>query len=216
MTLIQASGIAEGRRDRGDRFKPTRASWHSALVVALAYAGTVCLLIAFLPREAFDSTSHIFILSIGLISAWRYGWWLVHCVRAVIYRRITFPKLRRAGDEVTARGFRPGHVYVLCTSYRIEPSITYAVYEGVVRNALDYGVPTTVFAAISDRTDVDVLGQVLEEYGHPEQIEIRYMFQRGDGKRSAMAEALRAIARCEPGWLSQCVTPCSAATEPRR
>src|SRR3546814_9562130 len=70
------------------------------------------------------------------------------------YRRVVFPKLRRAADEVDACGFKAGHVYVLCTSYRTDPRVTYAVYEGLLRNIADYGAPTTVFAAISDRTDV--------------------------------------------------------------
>src|SRR3546814_9247524 len=84
---------------------------------------------------------------------------------------------------------------LLCTSYRTDPRVTYAVYEGLLRNIADYGAPTTVFAAISDRTDVDVLNQLLDDYSHPKGVEIRYMYQRGDGKRSAMAEVLRAIVR---------------------
>jgi len=182
-----------------DRFKPTHAGWQASLVVAVAYLGVMWLLVAYLPSDVFESTSHIFILSIGVIGLWRYSWWFTHYARCVLYRRIVFPKLRRAVEEVTARGFRPGHVYVLCTSYRTDPQVTYAVYEGLIRNVVDYGVPTTVFAAVSDRTDVDVLNQLLADYDHPKGIEIRYMFQRGDGKRSAMAEVLRAIARSDPG-----------------
>src|SRR3546814_14261662 len=41
--------------------------------------------------------------------------------------------------------------------------------------------------------------QLLDDYSHPKGVEIRYMYQRGDGKRSAMAEVLRAIVRSEPG-----------------
>lgn len=182
-----------------DRFSPTFAGWQSSLVVAVAFGGLLAVLAVYLPADVFDSTSHIFILSIGVIGLWRYGWWFTHFFRGVVYRRIVFPKLRKRADKVTEGGFRPGHVYVLCTSYRMAPRVTYAVYEGIVRNALDYQVPTTVFAAISDRTDVDVLAQLLADYDHPAGVEIRYMFQRGDGKRSAMAEVLRAIARCEPG-----------------
>jgi glycosyltransferase Alg8 len=167
--------------------------------VAFAYGGAICLLVAYLPENVFDSTSHVFILSIGLIGLWRYGWWFTHMVRGVIYRRITFPRLRRAADQVTERGFKPNHVFVLCTSYKIDPEVTYAVYEGLIRNALDYQVPTTVFAAITDRTDVEVLNRLLQDYGSPDVIEIRYIYQRGDGKRSAMGDVLRAIARCHPG-----------------
>lgn len=194
----QSDTVDEGR-DRDSRYEPTAASWRTSLIVAVAYVSLAVVLIAYLPDGIFDSTSHIFILSIGLIGVWRYGWWFTHYFRGLIYRRMVFPKLRKAADSATDQGYKPEHIYVLCTSYRIEPEVSYAVYEGLIRNAMDYGVPTTVFAAISDRTDVDVLNQLLADYGYPAEIEILYMFQRGDGKRSAMAEVLRAIARREPG-----------------
>jgi glycosyltransferase Alg8 len=189
------------RRDAlaADRFRPTQAGWHASLVATLAYAGVLLLLVAYLPTDVFDSTSHIFILTIGVIGLWRYGWWFIHYVRCAIYRHLVFPRLRSAADAVSAQGHRPGHVYVLCTSYRTPAPVTYAVYEGLLRNAADYAVPTTIFAAVSDRTDVDVLAQLLDDYGHPANVEICYMFQRGDGKRSAMAEVLRAVSRRDPG-----------------
>src|SRR3546814_14689877 len=98
--------------------------------------------------DLFDSTSHIFILSIGVIGLWRYGWWFTHYARCILYRRVVFPKLRRAADEVDACGFKAGHVYVLCTSYRTDPRVTSAVYEGPLRNIAPYGAPTTEVAAI--------------------------------------------------------------------
>jgi glycosyltransferase Alg8 len=181
------------------RFQPSFASPSCALIVAFAYAFTMIVTAAHLPREAFEPLSDVFILSIGLIGVWRYSWWLTHFVRSVIYRRFHFPRLRRAADAVARKGYKPGHVFVLSTSYRMAPQVTYAVYDAVIANALDYGVPTTVFASVSDRSDVDVLQQVMAARGHPSQVEMRYMFQRGDGKRSAMAEILRAIARIGVG-----------------
>src|SRR3546814_10204590 len=81
----------------------------------------MCLLIAYLPSAFLDSTVHIFILSFGVIGLWRYGVWFTHYARCILYRRVVFPKLRRAADEVDACGFKAGHVYVLCTSYRTAP-----------------------------------------------------------------------------------------------
>lgn len=182
-----------------DRFLPTTADLPISAAVAVAYLGVMFALLVYLPRDVFEPASHAFILSIGVIGVWRYGWWFTHYFRSIIYRKSVFPRMRRAAEKVTRDNVKPSHIYVLCTSYRIEPKITYAVYEGILRNALDYGVPTTIFASVSDRTDVDVLQHLLADYQYPAGIEIRYMYQRGDGKRSAMAEVLRAISRCEPG-----------------
>ena len=196
---------------REDRFRPTVAGWQSSAIVAIAFAGLFLVLAAYLPADVFDSTSHIFILSIGVIGLWRYGWWFVHYFRGVIYRRFVFPRLRKQADRMTDAGFRPGHVYVLCTSYRMEPSVTYAVYEGILRNASDYGVPTTVFAAVSDRTDVDVLALVVKaprsssrkkkgmerlkvEAGRRISPSINTTMSSGPGSQRAMARSTSAIA----------------------
>jgi mannuronan synthase len=110
-----------------DRFTPVYAHWQTTAIVTLAYAGAMWVLVLSLPANIFDSTSHVFILSIGVIGLWRYGWWFTHYVRCALYHRLAFPKMRKAAHQATERGLRPGHVYVLCTSYRTDPNVTYAV-----------------------------------------------------------------------------------------
>ncbi|MEC9483309.1 MAG: glycosyltransferase, partial [Halomonas sp.] len=134
-----------------------------------------------------------------------YSWWFLQALRSVWYNRKVFPELRAQADAVGAVE-KPDHLYVLCTSFRIEAEVSFAVYEALVRDARDYGVPTTIFAAISDRSDVDVIEHVMAENGWPGNVEISYMFQKGDGKRSAMAEVLRAISRRMPSHRSLLVS----------
>lgn len=177
--------------------RPTRASRAAELTTLLLLTAVVVLLVDRLPDEVFSPASESFILAIGIIGAWRYSWWFVQAARSVWFNRHVFPRLRREADAI-GNVERPDAIYVLCTSYRIEADVTFAVYDALVREAKDYGVPTTIFAAIADRSDVDVLDHVMEEHGRPEHVEMVYMFQKGDGKRSAMAEVLRAISRRMP------------------
>ncbi|MDX1466977.1 MAG: glycosyltransferase [Halomonas sp.] len=150
-----------------------------------------------LPLDVFSTESKSFFFAVGAVGIWRYSWWLIQAVRSVWYNRRIFPRLRAEADAAGEQGLPP-ELYVLCTSFRIEPEISFQVYEALVREVADYGVPTTIFAAVSDRTDVDVITHVMDDNGWPENIELRYMFQKGDGKRSAMAEVLRAISRRMP------------------
>ena len=168
-----------------------------AIFVLFTYVCVMCLALLHLPPQRLDTASSIFLVSIGLLALWRYSWWALHVIRAIRYRKTVFPGLRQAAD-VAATGTCPEHVYVLVTSYRVAPETTFKVYDALVKNAVDYGQSTTIIASITDQTDVDVLGQVLAENEHPERIRIRFMFQRGDGKRSAMADVLRFIARDMP------------------
>lgn len=181
------------------------ASWVTELTTFLFAVALLIILIFELPPEVFSPESKSFILAIGFIGAWRYSWWFIQAIRSVWYNRKIFPELRAEADAVGAVE-KPDALYVLCTSFRIEPEVSFAVYDALIRDARDYGVPTTIFAAISDRSDIDVIEHVMAENDWPANVEISYMFQKGDGKRSAMAEVLRAISRRMPSHRSLLVS----------
>jgi glycosyltransferase Alg8 len=184
--------MAEARVPRG-----SHAEGSTATFVLLAYICVLTIAVLYLPSQRLDRPTTIFVVSIGLQALWRYSWWGLHVIRALYYRKVRFPAYREAADAI-ARIEHPEHVYVLITSYRIAPETTFKVFDALVRNAVDYGAPTTIIASVTDQTDVDVLGHVLAQNGEPANIRIRYMFQLGDGKRSAMADVLRFIAREMP------------------
>ena len=182
-------------RDPDSVFLPTKAPLRISAAAGVVYVAVALLIALNLPAQLFDPASVVFILAIGLIGIWRYGWWSIHLARAVIYRNHVYPRLRRDADR---RAEHPDHIFVLVTSFRIRPEVTYRVYESILRNAASYGIPTTVIASLSDRSDVDVLDHVIGDLELPRHVTVRYMFQRGDGKRSAMAEVLRAVSRSMP------------------
>lgn len=185
--------------------KRSTASRVTELTTLLFILSLLVVLVFELPPEVFSPGSKSFILAIGLIGAWRYTWWFTQATRSVWFNRHVFPRLRREADIAGATQ-RPDALYVLCTSFRIEPEVSFSVYDALIREAHEYGVPTTIFAAISDRSDVDVIDHVMAENGWPKNVEVSYMFQKGDGKRSAMAEALRAISRRMPSHRSLMIT----------
>lgn len=181
------------------------ASWITELTTFLFAVALIIVLIFELPPDVFSPQSKSFILAIGFIGAWRYSWWFIQAFRSVWYNRHIFPALRAQADAAGAVE-KPDALYVLCTSFRIEPEVSFAVYDALIKDAQDYGVPTTIFAAISDRSDVDLIDHVMAENDWPANIEVSYMFQKGDGKRSAMAEVLRAISRRMPSHRSLLVS----------
>ncbi|MCE8003673.1 glycosyltransferase [Billgrantia ethanolica] len=155
------------------------------------------LIVSELPTDVFSPESQSFFFVIGTIAIWRYSWWAVQAIRSVWYNRVIFPRLRAEADAVGEHE-KPPELFVLCTSFRIEARVNFQVYDALIKEAHAYGVPTTIFASVSDRTDVDVITHVMDDHGWPKNVEVRYMFQKGDGKRSAMAEVLRAISRRLP------------------
>ncbi|MDW5378192.1 glycosyltransferase [Halomonas sp. HP20-15] len=185
--------------------KGSTASRVTEVTTLLFMLSLLVVLLFELPPEVFSPHSKSFILAIGVVGAWRYSWWFTQAVRSVWFNRHVFPQLRQQADAA-GETQRPDALYVLCTSFRIEPEVSFSVYDALIREARDYGVPTTIFAAISDRSDVDVIDHVMAENGWPKNVEVSYMFQKGDGKRSAMAEVLRAISRRMPSHRSLLIT----------
>ena len=173
------------------------ASKATELTTLALLLSLLIVLVSELPSEVFSPASKSFFFAIGAVGAWRYSWWFVQALRSVWYNRRVFPQMRAEADALGESG-KPSELYVLCTSFRIDPDVCFRVYDALIEQTRHYGVPTTIFASVSDQTDVDIISHVLQEHRWPSHIEVRYMFQKGDGKRSAMAEVLRAISRRAP------------------
>ncbi|NVF15634.1 glycosyltransferase [Vreelandella maris] len=179
------------------RHKHSSASRMTELTTFLFGLALLIFVVRELPADVFSPESQSFFFIIGWIAIWRYSWWAVQAVRSLGYNRLVFPSLRAEADAA-GNHEKPPELYVLCTSFRIDQQVNFQVYDALIREAHQYGVPTTIFASVSDRTDVDIINHVLDDNGWPQNVTVRYMFQKGDGKRSAMAEVLRAISRCLP------------------
>jgi glycosyltransferase Alg8 len=131
---------------------------------------------------------------VGLYAAWRYLWWMTHLLRALLFLKRRFPRLRRAADRA-AQGRGISRLYVVVTSYNIAPQTFAAVYRALFAAAAGTGVPVTVIASVTSARDRALLQDVHEQAGAPPMVEVVVQFQKGDGKRGALAAALRAIAR---------------------
>jgi len=183
--------------------RPQVASLRSRLATAFCLGLLVLYLILLLPREFFIPTDDAFVIGFGILGVWRYSWWGVQGIRALIYRMIVYPRhcavVRQIDPDPVS------HVHCIVMSYKIDPMVMWAVYEALFRELMDYGHPATIIASVTHRSDVDLLEQLAVSVGLPAHIDVIVMFQDGTGKRSAMAEALRALARRNPASDSVCL-----------
>ncbi|MCU1261024.1 MAG: transcriptional regulator [Bryobacterales bacterium] len=173
----------------------------SLLGLALMVLAAVALILN-LPNHVWDEAAGGLVLIIGPIAAWRYGWWLIHLVRANIYGRLVFPRLRRQADRLWQSGWRPPMVHFLMTTYRERPEITEGALASIFSECRSAGVRARIFVATGDPSDE----KVIEEYcaqvsgfdaGADARLdtEVRIVRQNLPGKRVAMGLALRAMSR---------------------
>ncbi|AHM03574.1 Alginate biosynthesis protein Alg8 [Roseibacterium elongatum DSM 19469] len=140
--------------------------------------------------------SGLFFTTIGIIALWRYSWWLVHQVRSRIFLKRVFPRLRAQAERVATP---LDHVYAVVLSYNIDEADFVKCYASLIDAAVESDVPTTIVASITTDRDRRLLHRAYLAAGCPEKVEIIAQFQKGDGKRSAIGEGLRVVARdCPP------------------
>ena len=95
-------------------------------------AGVLSALIILTPNRMFDEELRTFTLTIAALGAWRFGWWFTHAMRAEYYRRVRWPRMRKARDAVWQSGWRPPHLHVQMTTYKEKPAITRHVIESLL------------------------------------------------------------------------------------
>lgn len=167
-----------------------RSGYRSYLAGTAIYLGALMLLIALTPANL--TFNRMLLLPFGAVGIWRWSWGGAHLVRAVIYKRLVYPGLRRRSASAPP----PSHLYVLVTSYRMRAEINSAVYSRLFAEIADYGVPALVVAAITSAADQWVIGQAFErQAGLPDGCRVVFHRQKGTGKRTAMAQCLRTIIR---------------------
>ena len=171
------------------------------ILTHLAYFSIVLLLIFTVPQTALGELQHaksaIFIM--GFLGTWRYSWAAINFTRAVIFRRIVHPKRKRRARRRFAEEARRSHMYMLVTSYMVEPEVTLPVYRSVFRAASRARDGATIVASVVDGADERLIRSIYES--QPEDMsDVHLIIDRikANGKRDALAKTLRIIGSQSP------------------
>ena len=176
-------------RDRIARFA-VRSRGTFALEMFALWAAVVLASLAFLPLDVFVPGTPLFLLVLGPLALWRWSWGGLHFARAVVFSRITYPRMARRARAVAPRA---NHVGVIVMSWRIDPQVHAAVMDGIVGDLADYGAPATLVLSASDPADAVGLEAALERH-RASNVRAVVAYQAGKGKRHGMYEALHVLA----------------------
>lgn len=164
----------------------------AAGILAL-WLGLFAVLFSLLPDRVTNPADSAFIISIGLIGAWRWAWGGFHMLRAFTYTRLLFPKIRRAAEaDPTLTG---RHVAAVVLSWKMGDAMNAAVYGNLFRDMLDYCGTSggTVLASVSSSQDIAIIRHVHAGIDPTGRIRLAFTLQDGSGKRAAMADALATL-----------------------
>jgi glycosyltransferase Alg8 len=171
-----------------------------------AYIALLIGLVLNAPGALWHPENRSFIVVVGVIGLWRYSWGMLHFLRSLWYRRVTFRHRRKLVDRLLVRAEAAGagdsvrvpEVWIVVTSFRIRAETAAAVFEAALREAIRYGAPATLVASIVEMGDQRLAKAVFDRLNPPEHVRLMLVRAKGTGKRDGLAIALRAIARARP------------------
>ncbi|HBE17470.1 MAG TPA: transcriptional regulator [Cyanobacteria bacterium UBA11149] len=144
--------------------------------------------------ERLDILGYSGLMSLGFLGMWRWGWAILQLIRSHIYLYIVFPHWRRKAKKIPVEQLPP--VCLLVPTYKEEPWITKRVFSAIAKEAKTLAYPITILITSSSNSENAEILNVLKSVD-PELSRIRVItqVQTGEGKRKAMANGLRELAR---------------------
>lgn len=158
----------------------------------LAVAAAVLLV----PQSAVEAVGHEILFWPAVIGLWRYGWGFVHVVRGVVWRQLVFPKLRARADAWLRAPEATGtELFLIVTTYRIDVDTTLACWRALIAEAAAWNGPVTLVASVVERADEVAIQRLFDLSSLPDRVRLLIVRLSGQGKRRALATALRSVSR---------------------
>ncbi|MEL7345540.1 MAG: transcriptional regulator, partial [Pseudomonadota bacterium] len=176
------------RHFRGPPKKGLR-KWAPGQLFMLVVAITVLVYLLVTTSNRFfqPDVQHV-TLVLGSLGAWRFSWWFTHAVRAEIYRRVKFPKMRERASAVWNSGWRPRRLHIQMTTYYEEPAITKRVIGSILAQIRRERIPTTLYIGTGSSYDELIIRSFVETHAQdiPDDLaELVFIRQNQPGKRMA-------------------------------
>jgi mannuronan synthase len=134
------------------------------------------------------------LLTMGIVGLWRWSWFGVNILRWLIYQHGVFPHWRRRANAMPVSELPP--VCLLVPTYKEKDWITERVFRSIALEAKTLDQPVMIMT-VSSGAEEDAAIVAALRLGDPDLSSVRVFHAKdpGDGKRNALAEGLRAIAR---------------------
>ncbi len=160
----------------------------------LMYICCVFLLIHFMSNETKNLFEHRMIVLVAAIGVWRYSWWLLNLIRALIYEFITFPRLREKANKLYESGWKPPHIYFVIASYKEKKETTEALLDRMLRECRSLAVPATLYLS-ADPYDEKIVRSYVQKHVGKTPFQVVAIRQTLPDKRIALGQCLRSLSR---------------------
>ncbi|HUR55767.1 MAG TPA: glycosyltransferase [Gemmataceae bacterium] len=163
----------------------------SLLVFWVFWLGLVGVVVWCLPASVWSLKPHGLFLWLGFLGLARYGWQGLHAARAYYYRFVAFPRMRRAADRLGPR--YPRRLFFVIPSYNEDYAVSCRCFTALVTECARLPSEVHVIATVGSAEEIASIEKIVRNCPGHEHVRVRFELQK-DGKRKAIADALRTIA----------------------
>lgn len=170
--------------------------WTPSFILSISLiVGALATIMLVMPNRFFDEETLRVTITLGLLGIWRFGWWFTHAIRAEIYQRAKWPKMRAKADKVWADGWRPRRLHIQMTTFFEEPAITKKVIGSLLYQIKKEGIPAVLWIGTGTPYDEGIITEFVRKHASDVDAELVFVRQNQPGKRMAIGLILRAISR---------------------
>ena len=170
------------------------------IVNLVIYLSCLALLITFMSSKSLDLFEHRMIVLFATIGIWRYSWWFINFIRALIYEFIVFPRLRKKANVLQQTGWKPPHIYFVIACYKEKKDTLEALLSAMIRECDNISVPATLFLS-GDYDSEIIVRDFVRKHIQPglqnqtPKFQVVAIRQTLPDKRIALGQCLRSLSR---------------------
>jgi len=159
-----------------------------AMPIVAFYFGIAFLIFIFLPAKARAIPLEA-IAVLGFIGMWRYLWLITHCIRAVVYEYLVYPKMQFQASQLPEDQKFPQRIYFLIPTFKEKPLVTRRMLQSVLTEAMDIPSETVIMVNAGSDEEDDLFREIHAGHVAADRVKMEFIRQVG-GKRQGMADAL--------------------------
>jgi glycosyltransferase Alg8 len=146
-----------------------------------------------LPEKGLDPYQEHLIIFLGVVAIWRYSWLLTNIIRAKIYQKLKFAKIR-AMEAAGGKELDPDHIFLLITTFRIGTDVSIEVYRAAIKEAIESGYDVTLIASVVEMSEERLVRKIFAQLDPPQRVKLVITRIKGSGKRDGLAAGFRVVA----------------------
>ncbi len=132
---------------------------------------------------------------LSFIGIYRFSLWIIHLVRAQIYEKVVYAKIRKEAELLEEKDWKPERLYFMIVSYAENRKILYNSIKSIIHEARNLNLPATISMGTACFHDEKIVCDAVNTLPYGEKIKVIFVRQNSPNKRIQIAGAIRALVR---------------------